>query len=108
MMEPKFIELHTRDRNSGGGDPMSVNVEAIQCFHPDPDHQMPDKPGVVEATDGSFYTVTESYDEIKQLIHDSGILIHRADPRLNAPTALMTNTMTKSTMKSVRHFAWKS
>ena len=38
-------------------------------------------------TDIALATV-ESYDDIKQLIHDSGILIHRADPRLDETHSL--------------------
>ena len=32
--------------------------------------------------------VTESYDEVKTLIHDAGVLIHKADPRLDTTTPL--------------------
>jgi hypothetical protein len=82
-MESKFIELHTRDRNSLDGGPVSVNVAAIKCFHMNLDERIPSETGVIETVDECMYLVSESYDEIKQLIKDSGILIHRADPRLD-------------------------
>lgn len=82
-MESKFIELHPRHRNSLDGGPVSVNVAAIKCFHMNLDERIPSETGVIETVDECMYLVSESYDEIKQLIHDSGILIHRADPRLD-------------------------
>lgn len=87
-MEPKFIELHTRGLNSGAGCQVSVNVAAIKCFHMNLDERIPSETGVIETADDCMYLVTESYTEIKQLIHDSGILIHRADPRLNTEREL--------------------
>ena len=71
-MEPKFIELHNRKT----GDLLSINIQHIVSCG---------KKGVILTgipTDIALATV-ESYEEIKQLIHDSGILIHRADPRLD-------------------------
>ena len=76
-MEPKFIELHNRKT----GDLLSINIQHIVSCG---------KKGVILTgipTDITLATV-ESYDEIKQLIHDSGILIHRADPRLNTEREL--------------------
>lgn len=70
-MEPKFIELHD------GADPLSINVELVEWF----------ADGTISMTNCE-HRVLESYDEIKQLIHDSGILIHRADPRLDTTTPL--------------------
>ena len=77
MMEPKFIELHDRET----GDLFSINIQHIVSCG---------KEGVILTgipTDIALATV-ESYDEIKQLIKDSGILIHRADPRLNTEREL--------------------
>ena len=71
-MEPKFIELHDRET----GDLYSINIQHIVACG---------KKGVILTgipANIALATV-ESYDEIKQLIHDSGILIHRADPRLD-------------------------
>ena len=76
-MEPKFIELHDRET----GDLFSINIQHIVSCG---------KKGVILTgipTDIALATV-ESYDDIKQLIHDSGILIHRADPRLNTEREL--------------------
>lgn len=76
-MEPKFIELHNRKT----GDLLSINIQHIVSCG---------KKGVILTgipTDITLATV-ESYDEIKQLIKDSGILIHRADPRLNTEREL--------------------
>lgn len=87
-MESKFIELHTRDRDSLDGGPVSVNVAAIKCFHMNLDERIPSETGVIETVDECMYLVSESYDEVKQLIKDSGILIHRADPRLNTEREL--------------------
>lgn len=71
-MESKFIELHDRET----GDLFSINIQHIVSCGKD---------GVILTgipTDIALATA-ESYDEIKELIKDSGILIHRADPRLN-------------------------
>ena len=65
-MEPKFIELHD------GSEPLSINVELVEWF----------ADGTISMTNCE-HRVMESYDDIKQLIKDSGILIHRADPRLD-------------------------
>ena len=70
-MEPKFIELHD------GADPLSINVELVEWFADE----------TISMTNCE-HRVLESYDEIKQLIKDSGILIHRADPRLDTTTPL--------------------
>lgn len=72
-MEPKFIELHD------GSEPLSINVELVEWF----------ADGTISMTNCE-HRVLESYEEIKQLIHDSGILIHRADPRLDTTTPLTT------------------
>ena len=71
MMEPKFIELHD------GSEPLSINVELVEWF----------ADGTISMTNCE-HRVLESYDEIKQLIKESGILIHRADPRLNTEREL--------------------
>lgn len=71
-MYPKFIELHDK----GAGDLFGININRIVSFG---------KEGVILTgipTDIALATA-ESYDEIKQLIRDTGSLIHRADPRLD-------------------------
>ena len=70
-MEPKFIELHD------GSEPLSINVALVEWF----------ADGTISMMNCE-HRVLESYAEIKQLIHDSGILIHRADPRLDTTTPL--------------------
>ena len=64
----KFIELHDKDTDMK----MSFNVDNITVFCEQ----------VIE-TEREGFEVAESYEEIKQLIHDVGVLIHKPDPRLN-------------------------
>lgn len=71
-MMSKFIELHFPIE-----DKVFFNVEDILCFFTRGDDT------IIRAKDGNCYAVTESYDEVKALIKDAGVLIHKADPRLN-------------------------
>ena len=71
-MMSKFIELHWH------GQPASINVDSISIFK---DMEFKD-------ISGREYSIDESYDEIKQLILDAGVLIHKADPRLDMTTPL--------------------
>ena len=64
----KFIEVHDKDTDIK----LSFNVDKITVFS----DQTID-------TEREGFEVAESYEEIKQLIHDVGVLIHKADPRLN-------------------------
>lgn len=68
----KFIVLHFPIEGE-----VSFNVEDILCFFARDDDT------IIRAKDGNCYAVTESYDEVKALIHDVGVLIHKPDPRLN-------------------------
>ena len=71
-MYPKFIELHDK----GAGDLFGININHLVSFGKD---------GIILTgipTDIALATA-ESYDEIKQLLRDTGTLIHRADPRLD-------------------------
>lgn len=68
----KFIVLHFPIEGE-----VSFNVEDIICFFERDDNT------IIRAKDGNCYAVTESYDEVKALIHDVGVLIHKPDPRLN-------------------------
>lgn len=72
-MMSKFIELHDNETKS----PISINVNNIADFHVDYDGQTAVDVG------RDAYLVTESYDEVKAIIKDAGVLIHKADPRLN-------------------------
>ena len=69
----KFIELHDKDTDMK----MSFNVDNITVFCEQ----------VIE-TEREGFEVAESYEEIKQLIYDVGVLIHKPDPRLNLTTPL--------------------
>lgn len=71
-MMSKFIELHFLIEGK-----VSFDVENIICFF------SKDNNTIIRAKDGNCYAITESYDEVKTLIQDAGILIHKADPRLN-------------------------
>ena len=76
-MMSKFIELHFPIE-----DKVFFNVEDILCFFTRDDDT------IIRAKDGNCYAVTESFDEVKVLIKDAGILIHKPDPRLNLTTPL--------------------
>lgn len=67
-MYPKFIEVHSGDQT------MIVNIDRIGIVK--------DKLIMID-NPTRWQPVDESYDEIKQLIKDSGIHIHKADPRLD-------------------------
>ena len=70
----KFIEVHGKDN----GMPISVNVENIVAF----------ETGDIALQAVGILKIAESYDEVKQLIKDAGVLIHKADPRLDTTTPL--------------------
>jgi len=77
-MDSKFIELH----DTAVSELISLNVENI-CYinaYVDPDGMVTTAIGT---TDGSLHVVSETYDEVKQMIKDSGIHIQKADPRLD-------------------------
>ena len=76
-MMSKFIELHFPIE-----DKVFFNVEDILCFF------TRDNDTIIRAKDGNCYAVTEFYDEVKALIKDAGVLIHKTDPRLNLTTPL--------------------
>ena len=77
-MMSKFIELHDNETKS----PISINVNNIADYHVDYDGQTAVDVG------RDAYLVAESYDEIKNLIKDAGVLIHKSDPRLDTTTPL--------------------
>lgn len=68
----KFIVLHFPIEGE-----VSFNVEDIICFFERDDNT------IIRAKDGNCYAVTESFDEVKAIIKDAGVLIHKPDPRLN-------------------------
>lgn len=85
-MYPKFIELHD------GADPLSINVELVEWFADE----------TISMTNCE-HRVLESYDEIKQLIKESGILIHKADPRLDTSHPLTYDEMREMPGQPVWH-----
>lgn len=76
-MMSKFIELHWH------GEPASINVDSISIFK---DMEFKD-------ISGREYSIDESYDEVKAIIKDAGVLIHKADPRLNLTKPLTMNDL---------------
>ena len=94
-MESKFIELHivNRAKSDRYESPISVNIHHIIEFE---NHAITD-------SDGKGCNVAESYDEIKQLIKDSGILIHKADPRLDTAHPLTYDEMLSMPGQPVWH-----
>jgi len=78
-MMSKFIELHD------GLQPISINVDSIEWFAEE-----------TISMHNSETKVIESYDEIKQLIKDAGVLIHKADPRLD-----VTHPLTMADLKEM-------
>lgn len=77
-MDSKFIELHDTDES----ELISVNVKNICVFNRFISHDGKEMTAI-GTNDGSLHVVSESYDEVKQMIKDSGIHIHKADPRLD-------------------------
>lgn len=85
-MYPKFIELHD------GADPIGINVALIEYFADE----------TISMTN-SEHRVLESYDEIKQLIRETGSLIHKADPRLDTTHPLTYDEMREMPGQPVWH-----
>lgn len=78
-MMSKFIEVHGKDN----GMPVSVNVENIVAF----------ETGDIALQEVGILKIAESYDEVKAIIKDAGVLIHKADPRLNLTKPLTMNDL---------------
>ena len=77
-MMSKFIELHAKDDKAV----LSINIENIVGFGVD------DSTVVIRTIDKGDWFIAESYDEVKVLIKDAGVLIHKADPRLDTTIPL--------------------
>ncbi len=71
-MYPKFIEVHARKQDLSEDIVTFVNVAQIVYFHNNR----------ICTTDG-VYLVSETFEELKEMIKDCGCLIHKRDPRLN-------------------------
>lgn len=72
-MYPKFIEVHA----AGDGIAVSINVENVIGIGRYEEY------GCLRTMDETMWQTKESYDELKDLITDSGCLIKKADPRLD-------------------------
>ena len=82
IMMSKFIEVHDKFEQSGfmpRDSRICINVDAIKWISKD---------GLAIIDANRMIECVESYDEIKQLIHDAGVLIHKPDPRLDTTTPL--------------------
>ena len=75
-MYPKFIEVRDADQ----GCMLSLNVTNICGFNEYCDDA--DKT-VIAMTDGVFHVVDHTYEDIRQMITESGCLIRKQDPRLD-------------------------
>ena len=75
-MYPKFIVVRDVDQ----GCMLSLNVTNICGFNEYCDDA--DKT-VIAMTDGVFHVVDHTYEEIRQMITESGCLIRKQDPRLD-------------------------
>ena len=88
-MYPKFIEVRDADQ----GCMLSLNVTNICGFNEYCDDA--DKT-VIAMTDGVFHVVDHTYEEIRQMITDSGCLIRKQDPRLD-----VTHPLTMKDLQSM-------
>ena len=79
-MYPYFIEVEIRN-----GPKAIINIDNIKAVSPHPESM--DNTYIYYSVGGKEI-VSESYDEVKQLITDSGCLIAKADPRLDTTTPL--------------------
>lgn len=76
-MYPKFIEVHAKSDNPLEDVVTIVNVAHIMYFH-----------GNVICTPKGFFSVSETFDELKALITDCGCYINKGDPRLDTENRL--------------------
>ena len=97
-MDSKFIELH----DLGESELFSVNVENICGFNKYIDHYG-EETTAIGTNDGSLHVVSETYDEVKQMIKESGILIHKADPRLDTSHPLTYDEMREMPGQPIWH-----
>ena len=75
-MYPKFIEVRDAELERM----LSLNVANIRAFKEYCDDA---NKTVIAMTDCLYHVVDQTYDEIKQMITDSGCLIRKQDPRLD-------------------------
>ena len=79
-MYPHFIEVEIRN-----GPKAIINIDNIKAVAPEQD--LVDNAVIYYSVSGKEI-VSESYDEVKQLIESSGCLINMGDPRLNTSKPL--------------------
>lgn len=82
-----FIELHDR-----AGRAMLVNLDNICDVFPDIDYE---SAVITYASNDDRIGVTESYDEVAELIKGAGVCIDKGDPRLDTKSPL--------TMEDLKH-----
>ena len=75
-MYPKFIEVRDADQECM----LSLNVANICAFNEYCDDA---NKTVIAMTDCVYHVVDQTYDEISQMIMESGCLIRKQDPRLD-------------------------
>lgn len=83
----RFLELHDVDILNDDAEYalISVNAENICRFHRYCDDK---NKTVIGLADRTIHVVSESYDDVKRMMHDVGCLIHKDDPRLDTTTPL--------------------
>lgn len=83
----RFLELHDVDILNDDAEYalISVNAENICGFHRYCDDK---NKTVIGLADRTIHVVSESYDDVKRMMHDVGCLIHKDDPRLDTTTPL--------------------
>ena len=97
-MDSKFIELHDTDES----ELISVNVKNICVFNRFISHDGKEMTAI-GTNDGSLHVVNKTYDEVKQMIKDSGIHIQKADPRLDTSHPLTYDEMREMPGQPVWH-----
>ena len=86
-MYPHFIEVHDIEDEQ---DIIAINIDNISNFHVDDDGMT-----VIRTIDNKYYFISETYDELKQLITDAGCLIQMGDPRLDTKHSLTMEELSK-------------
>ena len=80
-MYPKFIEVRDAELERM----LSLNVANICGFN---EYRKDADKTVIEMLDSSYHIVDHTYEELKQMITESGCLIRKQDPRLDTEHSL--------------------
>lgn len=92
-MYPHFIEVH----DVSTGSEQLVHIDTIEGIFVE--MVAPEVFAThIDLVDGDCYQVTESYDDLKQLIRDCGCAITKADPRLDMSIPLSMDDLCKPKM----------